>query len=332
MKKFFEEFKAFALKGNMMDMAIGVIIGGAFSTLVTSLTDNLISPILGILGKVNFDAMMWDVFGDGKLVFKYGAFITAVINFLIMAFVLFLIVKGMNKLMDMGKKEEAPAEPEAPAAPTQEELLASILEELKKQKDKADFSEKVAAMRQGYNRRIEELRDTADPVKERKTEEYHLPRALREGETVTVAAINRQGTVISGPDKNGAYQIQLGNMKMKCEPGELRLPEDAPKPPKKKQTPTGGTRTSRPGNTEREARSELDIRGMASDEGLMEVDRFLDRCMMMGIKNATIIHGKGTGVLRAAVQQHLRRLSFVKSQRPGMYGEGEMGVTVVELK
>ena len=212
------------------------------------------------------------------------------------------------------------------------DLLLNELEELKKQKDKADFSEKVAAMRQGYNRRIEELRDTADPVKERKTEEYHLPRALREGETVTVAAINRQGTVISGPDKNGAYQIQLGNMKMKCEPGELRLPEDAPKPPKKKQTPTGGSRTSRPGNTEREARTELDIRGMASDEGLMEVDRFLDRCMMMGIKNATIIHGKGTGVLRAAVQQHLRRLSFVKSQRPGMYGEGEMGVTVVELK
>ena len=212
------------------------------------------------------------------------------------------------------------------------DLLLNELEELKKQKDKADFSEKVAAMRQGYNRRIEELRDTADPVKEHKTEEYHLPRALREGETVTVAAINRQGTVISGPDKNGAYQIQLGNMKMKCEPGELRLPEDAPKPPKKKHIPTGGTRTSRPGNTEREARTELDIRGMASDEGLMEVDRFLDRCMMMGIKNATIIHGKGTGVLRAAVQQHLRRLSFVKSQRPGMYGEGEMGVTVVELK
>ena len=211
------------------------------------------------------------------------------------------------------------------------DLLLNELEELKKQKDKADFSEKVAAMRQGYNRRIEELRDTADPVKERKTEEYHLPRALREGDTVTVAAINRQGTVIAGPDKSGAYQIQLGNMKMKCAPEELRLPEDATKPPKKKQ-PVGGTRTSRPGNTEREARTELDIRGMASDEGLMEVDRFLDRCLMMGIKNVTIIHGKGTGVLRAAVQQHLRRLGYVKSQRPGMYGEGEAGVTVVELK
>ena len=80
--------------------------------------------------------MMWDVFGDGKLVFKYGAFITAVINFLIMAFVLFCIVKAMNKLMEMGKHEEAaPAEPEAPAAPTQEELLADILAELKKQNE-----------------------------------------------------------------------------------------------------------------------------------------------------------------------------------------------------
>ena len=137
MKKFWEEFKSFALKGNMMDMAIGVIIGGAFSTLVTSLTDNLISPILGILGKVNFDAMMWDVFGDGKLVFKYGAFITSVINFLIMALVLFLIVKGMNKLMDLGKhKEEAPAEPEAPAdKPSRSPGARSIQDEIMKDLD-----------------------------------------------------------------------------------------------------------------------------------------------------------------------------------------------------
>ena len=117
MKKFIEEFKAFALRGNVMDMAIGVIIGGAFSTLVTSLTDNLISPILGILGKVNFDAMMWDVFGDGKLVFKYGAFITSVINFLIMAFVLFCLLKAVNKLTALGKKPEAPAEPTTKVCP-----------------------------------------------------------------------------------------------------------------------------------------------------------------------------------------------------------------------
>ena len=212
---------------------------------------------------------------------------------------------------------------------SQTDRLLNELEELKKQKDKADFSEKVAAMRQGYNKRVEDLRNTADPIREKRTEEYRLPRPLREGDTVTVASINRQGTVLSGPDKSGNYQIQMGNMKMKCAPGDLRLTETGTKPAKK---PVSGTRTARPGNTEREARTELDIRGMASDEGLMEVDRFLDRCMLMGIKNVTIIHGKGTGVLRSAVQQHLRRLSFVKSQRPGLYGEGEMGVTVVELK
>ena len=132
MKKFLEEFKAFALKGNMMDMAIGVLIGGAFSTLVTSLTDNLISPILGILGKVNFDAMMWDVFGDGKLVFKYGAFITAVINFLIMAFVLFCIVKAINNMHDKLSKPEPAAEPE----PTKEELLLAEIRDLLKEQSK----------------------------------------------------------------------------------------------------------------------------------------------------------------------------------------------------
>ena len=112
MKKFLEEFKAFALKGNMMDMAIGVLIGGAFSTLVTSLTDNIINHInLGI-----------------------GAFISAVINFIILAFVLFCMLKAMNKLMNLGKhEEEKPAEPEAPKAPTQEELLTEILAVLKEQ-------------------------------------------------------------------------------------------------------------------------------------------------------------------------------------------------------
>ena len=80
------------------------------------------------------------------------------------------------------------------------------------------------------------------------------------------------------------------------------------------------------------AKTELDIRGMASDEGIMEVDRFIDQSLMMGLNTVTIIHGKGTGVLRTAVQNHLRKHRSVKSFRPGVYGEGEAGVTVVELK
>lgn len=131
MKKFMEEFKAFALKGNVMDMAIGVIIGAAFQNIVTALTNNLINPIIGILFQANFDSLSLSLF-DGKLVFGYGAFLTAVINFVIMAFVLFCIVKLMNRLMDLGKKD-APAAPAAPKGPTQEELLGAILAELKAQ-------------------------------------------------------------------------------------------------------------------------------------------------------------------------------------------------------
>ena len=131
MKKFIEEFKAFALRGNVMDMAIGVIIGGAFTSIVTSLTENIINPILGLFGGTDLSGFVLNI---GGVELRYGAFITSIINFLIMAFVLFCIVKAMNKLMEMGKHEEPAAEePAAPAAPTQEELLAEILVELKKQ-------------------------------------------------------------------------------------------------------------------------------------------------------------------------------------------------------
>lgn len=102
-RKFMKEFKEFALRGNMLDLAVGVLIGGAFQKLVTSLTDNLISPILGLFGGVNFSEYSWKI---GKLNLKYGAFITDVINFIIMAFVIFLIVKLMNKLAKMGHKEK----------------------------------------------------------------------------------------------------------------------------------------------------------------------------------------------------------------------------------
>ena len=110
MKKFIEEFKAFALRGNVMDMAVGVIIGGAFSGIVTSLTDNFINPILNVLtaGKMY---TVEDVAGFAS------NFISAVVNFLIMAFILFCLMKGINKLLTFNKKEEAPAEPTTKVCP-----------------------------------------------------------------------------------------------------------------------------------------------------------------------------------------------------------------------
>lgn len=108
MKKFLEEFKAFALRGNVMDMAIGVIIGGAFTSIVSSLTENIINPIIGMLGGADLSAYALNLFGAE---FRYGAFLTSVINFVIMAFVLFCLLKLVNKMLSFGKKPEAPAAP-----------------------------------------------------------------------------------------------------------------------------------------------------------------------------------------------------------------------------
>ena len=109
MKKFLEEFKEFISRGNVMDMAVGVIIGGAFSSIVTSLVDDIINPILGIFGGINFDQLSVKLAGDATL--NYGKFITAVINFLIMALIIFIIVKTLNKAAE---KFSAPKEEEAP--------------------------------------------------------------------------------------------------------------------------------------------------------------------------------------------------------------------------
>ncbi len=114
MKKFFSEFKTFIMRGNVLDLAVGVIIGAAFQAIVTSLTTDIISPILGIFGGMNFDQLSFEINGA---VICYGKFITAIINFLIMAFIIFLIVKLVNKIMSIGKKPEEPAEPTTKKCP-----------------------------------------------------------------------------------------------------------------------------------------------------------------------------------------------------------------------
>ena len=114
MKKFIEEFKTFALKGNVMDMAIGVIIGGAFASIVSALTDNIINPIIGCFSTGGLEGWTIKVW---KAQLGVGAFIMAVINFLILAFVLFLMLKAMNKAMNLRKKPEAPAEPTTKTCP-----------------------------------------------------------------------------------------------------------------------------------------------------------------------------------------------------------------------
>ncbi len=155
---FWEEFKTFAVKGNAMALAVGTIIGGAFSTITKSLTNDLIMPIVNIFlggadfsdAKIALPRMPWveptyetivnadgvEVVQEVRNYLTYGNFLSAVINFLILAFVVFLLVKGLNRLAEMGKKkeEEAPAAPPAPPEPTKEELLLTEIRDLLKEK------------------------------------------------------------------------------------------------------------------------------------------------------------------------------------------------------
>ncbi len=140
MKKFIEEFKAFINKGNVLGLAVGVIIGGAFSTITTSLTNDVIMPIVSIfLGGVDFSSMsipLPSIFPPAAdavpNTLNYGNFISAVINFLILALVVFCIVKAVNKVMDAAKKQEEAA-PAAPPEPSAEEKLLTEIRDLLKE-------------------------------------------------------------------------------------------------------------------------------------------------------------------------------------------------------
>ncbi|RIV69541.1 large-conductance mechanosensitive channel protein MscL [Flagellimonas aequoris] len=133
---FLKEFKDFAMKGNLVDIAVGFVMGAAFNKVVSSFTGGIVSPLIGLLFKSDFNDLKYVITpgtvndaGEtvGEIAVLYGAFLTNVIDFLIVAFVMFMIVKGVNKM----KKKEEPA-PEAPKGPTQEELLAEIRDLLKK--------------------------------------------------------------------------------------------------------------------------------------------------------------------------------------------------------
>lgn len=211
------------------------------------------------------------------------------------------------------------------------DLLMENLEKLKKEKDKADFSQKVKASRSKVNSALNKMYDTANPVTERKSEKYKLPRALKLNDKVLLTDIGKEGTLVSLPDNSGNCFVMLGILRTKTNIDNLKLIEE-----KKDKTGTpvqkGTVKRQVQSNATRQSSMELDIRGMTADEGIMELEGFIDSCIMGGLKIITVIHGKGTGVLREAVHRYLKQSKFVKSYRLGVYGEGEAGVTVVELK
>ena len=198
----------------------------------------------------------------------------------------------------------------------------AILSDLRRLRKSAGTEADVNGVRKRLDKDMDEL---AEGLKTNQEDASQAPKTVNPGDHVKILTINQEGTVLSKPDDKGDVQLQAGIMKFKANLSQLRLLK---KTEEKQKTSV----MAKTGAMERTVRMECDVRGMTLDEAILTVDQYLDAAIMAGMGEVSIIHGKGTGVLRSGIQQELRRHPHVKKQRLGIYGEGEDGVTIVTLK
>ena len=198
----------------------------------------------------------------------------------------------------------------------------SIIADLKRMKKEMNSPD---AQTNAIRKRIEQGVDSLSEGLTKKVDNTLPPKTVKPGDRVEILTLGQQGTVLSAPDGKGEVQLQAGIMKFKAHLSQLRLIRE--EQPKQKATVRANT-----GAMTRVVKMECDVRGMTLDEALNAVDQYLNEAVLAGMGEVSIIHGKGTGVLRSGIQQHLKRHMLVKSYRLGVYGEGEDGVTVVTLK
>lgn len=210
----------------------------------------------------------------------------------------------------------------------QSEQLLDELADIRKQKEKSNFAQLAINAKSKNKSALDKMYDTANPVQNKEHKEYKLPRPLKRGDHVLIFDIDKKGILASDPDSNGNVFVQAGIMKTKVNINKLRLLEPEKITMQNKKISTKNVR----GKMQRTPSLELDIRGCAVDEGIHELDMFIDNAVLTGAGIITVIHGKGTGVLRQGIQNHLKKHPSVKSFRSGVFGEGEDGVTVIELK
>ena len=211
------------------------------------------------------------------------------------------------------------------------ETVFDELEDLKKKSQKKNADQNLAAAKAALRGVITQTENEQRRGVQKRVVEADEQRPVKKGDRVRLLNVGGVlADVLAPADKSGNVQVQAGPMKMTVKENELRLVEEN----KPKNKPASQPRRSAPARelNLRSAASEVDVRGMSAEEALFEVDNFLSRAIMAGLPSVTVIHGKGTGVLRNAVQQHLRSNKRVKSVRSGVYGEGEQGVTIVELR
>ena len=234
--------------------------------------------------------------------------------------------KGQREL-ERAKREAAALTENARRAANS--LLLEVERLKKEQAKEKDAAAAARKARAAMKAKLGELDDlTAESFGTADDGEYTLPRELRVGDTVFVTTLGTQATVVSVPDARKNVEVQAGAMKMKVGQDVLRLMKGKPKTsPAPRRPVSEGSRAAAQSTAMR-----VDLRGKNAEEAILDLDMFLDSAVRAGLNEVTIVHGKGTGVLRKAVQAHLRKHPNIRTFRTGVYGEGEEGVTIAELK
>lgn len=213
----------------------------------------------------------------------------------------------------------------------------ALLEELdklrKEQKKTSNIDELARKARQQIRKGIESIDNATDPVVSRldSDEEYVLPRPLKIGDSILIYDINKTAQVVSIDEKKKSVEVLTGSLKTRVKLSNIRLLDNQPKQNRQKK-PRNIPSSSLESRQTMKAETKVDLRGMTAEEAIMTLDRYIDTAFRLGIFEFTVVHGKGTGVLRKAVSDYLKHNTYIKSYRLGIYGEGENGVTIVSLK
>ena len=235
--------------------------------------------------------------------------------------------------LDKAQKELDRARDRAQNMVTSAKVSADyILEELnrlQKQRESERLGEELARARRDIREHLRTHQDAYDPVEVRKSEDYVLPRALRKGDEVLIVSLGRKAVLTEDPDRSGKVTVQAGIIKTKVAVSDLQLLENEP------QVKSGGAK-KKAGEYRmtvcRDFKDELHLRGLTGEEAWSKVDKYFDEAQIAGFHTVRLVHGKGTGALKKALWNYLRVDPRVASYRIGQFGEGDGGVTVVELK
>lgn len=206
-----------------------------------------------------------------------------------------------------------------------------LIREMRESQQRADRAKMMKDMENARRKLGDKVKSQSDKLSKslfKATESYRPPKSVKLGEDVELVAMRQTGTVISLPDDKGDFQVRVGIMKLKTNLRDVRKKQEEKPAAKKQQTHSSAGGFAKTMSLS----SELDVRGETVDSAVLMIDKFLDDALLSSLGQVRIIHGKGTGLLRKGIHDYLKRLSYVKSYRLGVFGEGDSGVTVVELK